>query len=99
MTIPPTATAKRHREPGGDARVDALVLEQRVGPGSRATHRVSQRQYWAKKPSLRWSCAVILAISAGVALAPPARARAGLPGQEQDEREDAEGDEEQQQNR
>ncbi len=40
----------------------------------------NQFQYCTKNPSSRWSCLVIWAISAGVALAPPARVMAGLPG-------------------
>ena len=40
----------------------------------------SQCQYWTIKGSLRCNCARTLAISAGVALTPPARVTAGSPG-------------------
>ncbi len=77
--MPPTATlsvtGKRAAMP--DATVSLLNSELPRFPCRAAR---SQFQYCAKKPSLRWSCAVILAISAGVALVPPARAMAGLPG-------------------
>ena len=77
--MPPAATlrvtGKRAAMP--EATVSLLKRELPRFPCSAA---LSQFQYWAKKPSFRWSCVVILAISAGVALVPPARAMAGLPG-------------------
>ena len=95
--MPPAAT---HRVTGKRAAMpDATVsLLKREFPRFPCSAALSQIQYWAKKPSFRWSCAVILAISAGVALVPPARATAGLPGMIRMSEIDAEGDEEQQQN-
>ncbi len=44
------------------------------------TAPVSQCQYWTSSGSFRCSCALTRAISAGVALTPPARVTAGSPG-------------------
>ena len=41
---------------------------------------MSQCQYWTSNGSLRWSSARTRAISAGVALRPPASVTAGSPG-------------------
>ena len=77
--MPPAAmlkvTGKRAAMP--DDTVSLLNSEFPRSPWSAA---FNQFQYWTKKPWLRWSSLVILAISAGVALAPPARVMAGLPG-------------------
>ena len=79
MTIPPAATAK---VTGNLAAMPDVTLSfwNSDWPRLPCTAPLSHRQYWAKKPWLRWSCLVILAISAGVALVPPASATAGLPG-------------------
>ena len=79
MNMPPAATLSvtGNRAAIPDATVSWLNSEFPRFPPSAA---LSQFQYWAKKPSFRCSCAVIFAISAGVALVPPARAMAGLPG-------------------
>ena len=77
--MPPAATLSvtGNRAAMPDATVSLLNSEfPRLPPRA----ALSQFQYWAKKPSFKCSWAVILAISAGVALVPPARAMAGFPG-------------------
>ena len=95
--IPPAATlsvtGKRAAMP--DATVSLLNKEFPRFPCSAA---FSQIQYWAKKPSFRWSCAGDLGDLRRGGLGASGEGDGRVARDDQDEREDAERDEEQQQN-